>query len=171
MAYSTEKAALLTKVLSRLSSLNVHQLVGHRDNLPFWIDEVVQATTVLDGYKARFRKIKDAQTQWVRAHEVKVSEFCPTCGGACEFGPTTPDPPRRVPSSQLQEATVELREAARMFIVRLYRAHMLSREDLLAAAERIQTGFEPKELERPQPDDRDPPKAAPVHGGGYGGER
>lgn len=151
MSYSTDKAKILTDVLDRVATLEVHQLVGHRDNLAFWLDEVRQALSGIDGYSARFARMKQAQVAWVRAHDVKVSPFCPACGGGCEFGPEPPRLPVRVPSHALDEARLALREAARRFLHRLYAAHMLSREDVISAADDIGTGFEPEELERAEP--------------------
>jgi hypothetical protein len=157
MSYATDRAELLAKVLERLSTLGAYQLVGHRDNLEFWVDEVVGAIEVIDGYSARFRRMRTAQVAWVRAHDVRISPFCPICGGGCEFGPRPPDPPRRVPDAQMDDARKSLREAARRFLRRLYRAHMASREEVLAAAERIGTGFEEHELDREEPNNQEQP--------------
>jgi hypothetical protein len=157
VSYATDRADLLAKVLERIATLGAYQLVGHRDNLEFWVDEVVSAIEVIDGYSVRFRKMKNAQVGWVRAHDVKVSPFCPICSGGCEFGPRPPDPPRRVPDAQMDDARKSLREAARRFLRRLYRAHMATCDEVLAAADRIGTGFEEHELDREEPPEADLP--------------
>ena len=143
MSYATEQAKLLADTLGRIATANAHQLVGHRDNLAFWLDEVVHAVAVLKGYNARFRRMKAAEVQWVRAHDVKVPHFCRICAGPCEFGPQTPNPPRRVPSRQIDESIVALREACRCFLLRLYRGHMLSEDELIGVADQIGTGSSP----------------------------
>ncbi len=152
MSYTTDRAQLLANLLERIATLNAHQLVGHRDNLQFWIAEVVSALGVIDGYPARFRNMRKSQVEWVRSHNVRVSSFCPLCGGACEFGPDAPEPPRRVPDVQMQDARSSLIEATRRLLRRLYRSHMASRDEIVAVAERIGTGFEDHELEREEPE-------------------
>lgn len=152
MSYSTVRAERLAETLERFATLNVYQLVGHVPNLEFWLAEAEAAVAVLDGYGARFRAMQRAQEDWVKAHHVRITPFCPICGGGCEFGPRRPDPPRRVPSAQIEEARRTLREALRRFLLRLYRIHMLDRLTVTDAAARIGTGFEPDELERPDPE-------------------
>lgn len=151
MSYSTTRANILSDVLERIATLNIHQLVGHRDNLEFWLNEINQAIAGIDGYSARFARMKKAQMAWVSAHKVTVSVFCELCGGGCEFGPEAPSPPTRVPSADLDDARKGLREAGRRLLRRLYRAHMLTRAELLESAERIGTGFEPNEVQRDEP--------------------
>lgn len=50
--------------------------------------------------------------------------------------------------AQLDDARKALREGARRFLRRLFRARMLEREEAVEAADRLGTGFEPGELER-----------------------
>lgn len=151
MSYSTDRALQLSEVLKRFATLNAYQLASHRPNLEFWVTEATHTIGVLDGYGARFQEMKRAQTKWVKHHEVRASEFCPHCGGECEFGPQAPPPPRRVPAEQIDEARQALRDGAREFFLRLYAAFMLDRHELETIAERLGTGFEPHELEREEP--------------------
>lgn len=104
-----------------MTTIPVYQLIGHRDNLPFWIEEIEGAVRVLD-----------------------------------EFGPEAPSPPRQVPSDQVDEARITLREATRSFLLRFYRAHMLEKDAVVAMATRVGTGFEAFELERVEPPVPDP---------------
>jgi hypothetical protein len=53
---------------------------------------------MLDEYPQRFRRLRDAQVGWVKAHGTKVSGYCPYCRGGCEFGPQTPPAPTRIPA-------------------------------------------------------------------------
>ena len=148
MSYSTKRAHDLADVLERFATLNAYQLVGHRANLDAWIAEAAHTLAFLDAYGARFGEMKRAQLEWVKAHEVQISPYCPHCGGACEFGPVKPPAPTRVPTVELDEARKALREGARRFLRRLFRARMLEREEAIEAADRLGTGFEPDELAR-----------------------
>lgn len=151
MSYSTDRAAELAQLFERFVSLNAYQLIGHRSNIEFWVTEAAHTLGVLDGYGARFQKMKRAQTQWVKKHDVRVDDFCPFCGGSCEFGPSAPPPPRRVPDDQIDESRRELREGARRFLLRLYETFMLDSAEVCTFGERLGTGFEPEELQREDP--------------------
>ena len=48
MSYSTDIAELVAKQISRLTTLNRHQLVGQVANLDFWLGEVQHALAVID---------------------------------------------------------------------------------------------------------------------------
>ncbi len=148
MAYSIDRAALLTEQLDRFAHSNAHQLAGQAANLEFWIDEAVHALRTIDEYPGRFRRLREAQVAWVRAHGTKVSGYCEICGGACEFGPESPMPPQRIPSDQMEEARARLRRAAYAFLLRCYRSGLLLETGLRAAGDRIGIAVESEDLER-----------------------
>jgi hypothetical protein len=85
MSYMLDAARLLTAQLEKFATLRPHQLAGQVANLDFWRDEVQHALDVLDGYQARFKQMRDAQTAYVRSHRTT------------NFNPALPDLPRSVP--------------------------------------------------------------------------
>src|SRR5436305_4974977 len=102
MSFSTDIADLVAKQLSRLTTLNRHQLAGQVANLDFWLAQVQHALAVLDGYGVRFVRMHAAQEQYVAVH------------GTMEFGLNADltterraSPPRRVPDRELQKARRE----------------------------------------------------------------
>jgi hypothetical protein len=151
MSYSTERAALIATQLERLATQNAYQLAGQFPNLDFWIDEAATALRVIDGYPERFRRLRDAQVEWVKAHDTKVSDYCPICSGACEIGPETPAPPQRTPSDDLHRARESIRTAARRYFLRLYRAHLIEEDAVRRACDAIGTGVESEDLVRAEP--------------------
>jgi hypothetical protein len=83
MAYSSEIAKILTDQIAKFATLNRHQLVGHVANLDFWTAEVRHGLDVLDGYKARFERLKAAQARYVSEHgtvEFLLDDPCCTRG-------------------------------------------------------------------------------------------
>ena len=152
MAYSIDRAALIADQLERFAHSNAHQLAGHVANLEFWLDEAVHALRTIDDYPGRFRRLRDAQGAWVKAHGTKVSDYCPICGGGCEFGPQAPLPPTRIPSEQMNEARVRLRRSAYRFLLRGHRLRLLDEAALRAACDRIGITAESEDLERARDD-------------------
>ncbi len=57
MSFSTDLAELVTRQLSRLVTLNQHQLAGQVANLGFWLAQVQHALAVIDGYGVRFLRM------------------------------------------------------------------------------------------------------------------
>jgi len=137
---------LIADQLERLATQNVHQLAGQVANLAFWISEAIQAISVVDDYPTRFRRLRDAQVDWVKEHGSKVSGYCPHCRGACEFGPQTPEPPRRVPTQDLAAARDCVRRAARRYLLRLYREHLLDEDVVRRACGEIGVGVEAEDF-------------------------
>ena len=84
MSYSIKRAILIADQLERLATQNAHQLAGQVANLAFWISEAVHAISTIDDYPVRFRRLRDAQVGWVKAHGTKICGYCPHYGGACE---------------------------------------------------------------------------------------
>jgi hypothetical protein len=157
VSYSKKRAALIAEQIERLATQNMHQLAGQFANLDFWISEAVEAIRILDGYPGRFRRLRDAQVGWVTTHGTKVSGYCAICGGACEFGPETPEAPRRTPSDELTEAREAVRLAGRRYFLRLYRAHLLDEDAVRRACDDIGVGVETEDFVRaPPPDVEDP---------------
>ena|SRR5690349_11261304 len=148
MSYSIERANLIADQLERLATQNLHQLAGQVANLAFWVSEAVGAVSTIDDYPARFRRLREAQVGWVKAHGTRVSGYCRICGGACELGPTTPEPPRRIHAEDLEAARQGVRQAARRYLLRLYRAHLLDEDAVRRACREIGAAVETEDFER-----------------------
>ena len=137
MSYSITRAALIADQIGRLANQHPHQLAVQIANLGFWISEAVAAIATIDDYPARFKRLRDAQVAWVRAHGTKVSVYCDHCGGACEFGPQAPLPLRRVPVEDLAAAREAVRRAARLYLLRLYRMRLLEEDGVRRASDEL----------------------------------
>lgn len=156
MAYSIKRAGLIADQLERLATQSAHQLAGQVSNVAFWISEAIGAISVLDEYPGRFRRLRDAQVGWVKAHGTKISGYCAHCGGPCELGPDTPAPPQRIPSQDVEAAREGVQRAARRYLLRLYRAHLLNEDAVRRASGEIGAGVEPEDFERgPAPASQD----------------
>ena len=147
MSYSIKRAALIADQLERLATQNVYQLAGQLSNLEFWISESVHAIGTLDDYPARFLRLREAQIGWVRAHGTRVSDYCPYCGGACEFGPSVPDPPSRIPVESISAARDAVRRGGRRYLRRLYRARLLDDSAFRQALKQIGLEAEKEDLD------------------------
>lgn len=148
MSYSIERAALIANQLERLATQNPHQLAGQASNLDFWVAEAAHAIATLDDYPSRFRKLRDAQVGWVNAHGTKVSGYCPHCHGACELGPVTPGPPRRIPSEDIAAARDAVRLGVRRYLLRLYRAHFVEEDAVRRACAGLGVSIQDEDLRR-----------------------
>jgi hypothetical protein len=148
VSYSIKRATLISDQLERLATQNAHQVAGQVANLAFWISEAVHAISTIDDYPVRFRRLRDAQVGWVKAHGTEISGYCPHCGGACEFGPQTPEPPQRIPTEDLAAARDGVRRAARRYLLRLYQAHFLDEDGVRRACAEIGVGVETEDFDR-----------------------
>jgi hypothetical protein len=131
MAYSCEIADLLAVQLTKLATLNVHQLAGQVANLDFWLSEVCHCQTVIDEYNRRFESLYTAQTMYVKVHGMVEYE-----GADPEFGTPT-KAPHRIPHHELNKARRNLSQAAHRFLDRCYGEGLLSPEELQEASKRI----------------------------------
>jgi hypothetical protein len=50
----------LIRVLRRANELPPHRLAGYAANIDFWMDEVKHRMVLIDGYVARFKKMREA---------------------------------------------------------------------------------------------------------------
>lgn len=133
--------------IEKIASYNTHQLAGQFANLDFWLAEATHAIRILDGYPNRFKQLREAQIRWVDAHDTLVSDYCPHCGAACEFGPQRPTPPHRIPSNELDTARRALRDAVYHLLLRLFRLRWIEEEKLREACERVGTSVDVTDLE------------------------
>lgn len=147
MQYSIERANLLTEQLRQLSSRHPFQLAGHHANLDFWLAEAYDAIRALNGYNARFRKLRDAQVSWVRTNQVRVLSYCPICKGACEFGSQTPPAPIRTPSEDIDTAKLALRKAVVKLLVRFHHIGLITETEVRSGAAQIDAPFDREDFE------------------------
>lgn len=98
-----------------------------------------------------------AQVAWVRAHGTTVNEYCRICGDTCEFGPTPPQPPRRIPSAEIDAARQAIHLAVQRYLLRLFRCRFLSEAALWTYARSVELRLEKEDLEKkyPSPNDSD----------------
>jgi hypothetical protein len=145
--YTIERANLLAAQFQRFKSSHSHHLAGLFANLDFWLEEVEASYRIIDQYQERFTRLRQAQEDWVENHDSKEYRYCPICEGQCEFDDGTPPSPHRTSSADLLTRH-DLREAARSFLLRGYRAGILDEDQLHETCTRIGTGVEPSELQR-----------------------
>src|SRR5438552_3822514 len=112
MSYSTDISGVLANQLTKLSTLNRHQLAGQIANMDFWLAEVRHCTSVLDGYQARFDKLNRAQTDYTREHQtIEFDVDDPYIHGPAEGA-------KRAPDREMKDARRKLKDAAYRFLRR-----------------------------------------------------
>jgi hypothetical protein len=144
MAYSIERADQVAIQLEKFSTSFAHQVAGQFANLAFWLDQVIHAIAVIDGYPKRFEAMNAGQQAWVTNHDTMVGSYCRHCGGACELEPALgpPNAPRRIDARQMDAAKRRLKDSAYHFLVRCHRNGLLDKAELIAACERIGTSVD-----------------------------
>ena len=81
MASSSHITKTLTVQITKVVTLNRHQLAGHVANLDFWVAEVRHCLDVIDGYDRRFEQMKAAQTAHISENgtvEFRLDDPCCT---------------------------------------------------------------------------------------------
>ncbi len=148
MSYSSDIAKILADQLTKLVTLNRYQLAGHVISLDFWMGEVEHCLDVIDGYPARFGRMRDAQAEYVTRHgtvEFDLGEpFDPYEGQRS----SPPSPPKQVPHAVLVEARHQLVEAARRFLLRCYHERLIDETELRERCKVIGSGLESLEILR-----------------------
>lgn len=137
MSFSTDMAKLVTDQLTRLVTLNRHQLAGQVANLDFWLDQVRHSLGVIDGYGKRFQRLNTAQSKHVRAHHTTEFEFFDPC---CTQ--QKPAPPTKVPGSELSDARKALCDAARRFLKRCRKEGFIEESALRQACAKLDIGID-----------------------------
>jgi hypothetical protein len=142
VSFSENLAKVVADQLTRFVTLNRHQLAGHVANLDFWLDQARHVLAVIDGYEARFRRLKSAQAEYVTEHQtVTFSPVDPDIKGA-------PDLPRRVPDAARREARLAVTESAYRFLLRCYRDGLIPEPRLRAACGSLGISVDPTDLRR-----------------------
>jgi hypothetical protein len=140
VSYSTEIAKLLADQLTKFATLTRHQLAEQVANLDFWLAEVRHCLEVIDGYRARFQRLKAALTRYVAEHD--TVQFAPD-DPCIRWSPT---PPRRVPAEALGEARRSVGDAAYRFLVRCFREGLIEASAVRQACDSLGIGVEACDL-------------------------
>lgn len=149
--YTLELADLVASQLEKFTHGYAHHVAGQFANLEFWLAEASHALGVLNGYQGRFEAMAAAQHGWVEAHNTQLYEggYCRICGGVCEFDvKRTPSPPRRMASSDRDEAIRRLKDAVYYFLLRCFRMGLLDEAGVRTACERVGTSVDRRDLRR-----------------------
>jgi hypothetical protein len=141
MSFSTDMAKLVADQLTRLVTLNRHQLAGQAANLDFWLGQVRNAFEVLDGYAKRFHRLKVAQDKHIAEHHTIEFHFYDPC---CTQ--SAPARPTKVSDAELKDAKVALGNATRRFLVRCYNENFLEESAFRRACSDLALGFDAADL-------------------------
>jgi len=141
MSYSEHVAKVAADQLERFVTLNRHQLAGQTANLDFWIAEARHALAVIDGYQERFRRLKNGQAEYVRAHDTIAWPGDPEIT-------TQPDPPRRVPDASLRDARRSVTDALYRFLLRLCHDGLVTESRLRSICKELDIGVDVADLRR-----------------------
>ncbi len=147
MNYSIARADLIAEQIRQFASRHPHQLAGHHANVEFWLSEAREALQSLDGYSARFRRLRDSQVEWVLARHVRMHFHCRICGGLCEFGPQAPSPPTRLPHQEIEAAREAIRSAVVRLLVQFYHLGLMTESEIRKEAVLVGAPFETEDLE------------------------
>lgn len=148
MIYSVEKAILVADLLRKFTTGYAHHVAGHYANINFWMDEVDAALKAIDGHNSRFDKLYSAQANWIEEHGAVVHNYCPICGGKCEFSDGIPSLPVRKSKKEKRESRRELVDAMYYFLARCYRLGLLTDQELKNKCDRIGTSIDPSDLQK-----------------------
>lgn len=149
MIYTVERAALITTQLKKFTDSYAFIVAGQFANLDFWIDEVVSAKMALDGHKARFDKMYEAQINWIEKKQVRVPDYCHICNGICELSherSVKPTLPKNRFSSQKKESRKELIDSAYYFLVRCHKLGLINEKEIKEYCDIIGTSIDPSDL-------------------------
>ena len=147
MVYTRDLGALLAAQLERLATSNAHQLAGQFANLSFWLAETEHVLATIDDYPLRFRRLRDAQVAWVTAHGTMTLGPCAQCGGGrCELGSSTPPPPTRTSSADMDRARAAVHRGCYRLLIRYHRLALLDEAALQAGCDRIGVTLEREDL-------------------------
>jgi hypothetical protein len=142
MPYSTDIVKPLTAQLTKVVTLNRHQLAGQVANLDFWLGEARHGLAVIDGYGQRFDRLRAAQQQFVSEHGTReFSHHDPS-------HEQTPAPPKRIPDGEMRESRHALCDAVYRFLVRCYHEDLISESVVREACGQLGIGVEASDLRR-----------------------
>jgi hypothetical protein len=141
----TDISESLAKQFMKCVTLHRHQLAGQAANLDFWSDEVQHCLDVIDGYKTRFTRMRDAQMKHAAEHQ--TSEYNLDPDDPCCF-PGKVVPPRRIDYRELEAAKQSLCDATRRFLVRCREESLIDETTFRETAARFRIPLEASDVER-----------------------
>jgi hypothetical protein len=120
LSFSQDLANVVAEQVERFGQHRNYHLAAHVPNLDFWISQVRNALSVIDGYEFRFENLKVAQNEYIQQHQIRV----PSRIDPLDF--FTPDGPRRIPSHELNKARRRLVAATSRFLECLVREQFIT---------------------------------------------
>jgi len=127
MSYLADITLPLVKTLKHFSSLPVHQLAGHAANFQFWKSEVEHRQHLIETYRERFERLRDAQQQYGKLHSFGVETDFSSMLDAPITVPVTSEPLLRtnLPDSERKDLLKKLDDAFHLFQERLKQESLL----------------------------------------------
>ncbi len=148
MIYTIEKANLISEQLKKFTTGYTHHVAGHYSNIDFWINEAIEALNTIDNHKKRFDRMYNAQKNWTEEHGTVVHDYCPICGGKCEFSDGKPALPKFKYKTELADARKNLIDSVYYFLIRCFRVELLTYDELNKRCNSIGTSIEPNDLNK-----------------------
>jgi hypothetical protein len=150
MSYSSQIADLLAAQLTKFATLNRHQLAGQVANLDFWLTEVRHCLAMLDGYRDRFHRMREAQESYVeRKATVEFPRSMKLNDRESDHeGMKRPERLRPVNDKELQQSRVNLCDAAYGFLVRCCNEGLISESVLRASCGALGIGVESRDINK-----------------------
>lgn len=150
MSYSSAIADLLAAQLTKFATLNRHQLAGQAANLDFWLTEVRHCLAVLDSYRDRFLRMREAQESYVdRKATVEFPRSMNLNDRESDHeGMKRPERPRQVDDKELKQSRVNLCDAAYRFLVRCCNEGLVSESVLRASCGALGIGIETRDIKK-----------------------
>ena len=141
MSYSSEIARILAERWGEIRHVEPPSARRASPNLDFWLDEVRHALGVIDGYGPRFERLKSAQLKFASEHGTTEFLLCDP-----RHTKQSAAPPKRTPSSELNEARRSLCDATYHFLVRCYKEGFIAEPALREACGSLEIGVDARDL-------------------------
>ncbi len=125
MPYLFDITEPLIKTLEHFAGLPKHQLAGHAANFEFWRSEVEHRIQAIDSYGKRFRRLKEAQARYVKAHGAGVVHEEGCFGDIYERKASAPPLQKNLRDPELKELKSRLQDALNRFVERLEKEQLL----------------------------------------------
>ncbi len=137
MPYSLDLANVLVGQLTRFAKFNRHDLAGRLANLDFWVAEVSHCVEVIDNYRARFERMKAAQSRYVAQHETIRFDLQ---NPATMQGPPVAAKP--IDEIELKNAKRAVCDAAYDFLLRCYEEGLMDEAAVRQTCGRLRIGVD-----------------------------
>lgn len=149
MIYTIKKANLVAEQLRKFTDSYSYMVAGQYANIDFWIAETISSLKALDDHNNRFKKMYNAQNDWIEEKNVKVPDYCFICNGICELshdGYRKPELPKLRSKSEKKESRKNLVDSFYYFLIRCYKVGLLNEEEMNAFCKEIGTSIDPQDF-------------------------